>query len=327
MDQAAQQLSDARSSQIQEWKNQMTGQLDRSIQETMQLARQQEALAKRARSGKSDPSLSGDQSAIQQGIEKVGQRLEQAARQSSNISSQSQRAVGEARQRVADATQQAAQAQGRSSPQMAQAMDQASQALMQAASEMVKDRTRVASAQSASGFEEMLKRMRDAAKEQGSLNAQSAQLMPIPGSQPNAQMMAEARALAQRQRALAEKLDDAGQGEAADRAAELSKEMRQIASQLQRGAVDQSLLDRQQRLFHRLLDAGLSMEKDEREDTGKRDAVAATGREGFITPGTDASGRSAVRYREPDWKDLRGLSADERRAVLEYFKRINAERP
>jgi len=169
--------------------------------------------------------------------------------------------------------------------------------------------------------------MRDAAKEQGSLNAQSAGLLPLPGTQPNAQMTAQARALAQRQRALADKLDNADAGEAAEHAAQLAKEMRQIASQLQSGRVDQSLLDRQQRLFHRLLDAGLSLEKDEREDTGKRDAVAATGREGFITPGTESSGRSAVRYREPDWKELRGLSADERRAVLEYFKRINAERP
>jgi hypothetical protein len=34
-----------------------------------------------------------------------------------------------------------------------------------------------------------------------------------------------------------------------------------------------------------------------------------------------------TRYREPTWDELRGLSAEERRAVLEYFRRINAQRP
>lgn len=327
MDQAAQQLSDARSSQIQEWKNQLTSDLDQSIQETLQLARKQQELAQRARSGKPDPSLRGDQSAVQQGIEKVGERLEKAARKTSNISAQSQGSVGEARRRVQDATQQVVAAQGHASQQTAQAMDQASQALTKAASDLVRDRTQVGNAKSASGFEEMLQRMRDAAKEQGSLNAQSAGLMPLPGRQPGAQAAAQARALAERQRALAEKLDGAGSGEVAQRSAELSKEMRQIASKLQTGRVDQALLDRQQRLFHRLLDAGLSMEKDEREDTGKRESQSATGREGVITPGTTASGRPAMRYPPPDWNELRGLSAEERRAVLEYFKRINAGRP
>jgi hypothetical protein len=46
-----------------------------------------------------------------------------------------------------------------------------------------------------------------------------------------------------------------------------------------------------------------------------------------LTPGGTAQGRSAVRFREPTWTELRGLSAEERRAVLEYFKRINAEHP
>lgn len=327
MDQAAQQLSNARQSQIQEWKNQLTGNLDRSIQETLQLARQQRQLAQRARSGKQDPALRGDQSAVQQGINKVGERLEQASRQSANVSSQSRTAVGQARQRVQDATQQVADSKGRGSPQTAQAMDDAAQALTKAAAELVKDRTRVGQGQSASGLSDLLKRMQAAAQKQGSLNSQSASLLPIPGGQPSPQMIARARALAERQRALAKQLDNTQAGGAAARANELAKEMRQIASKLESGHVDQTLLDRQQRLFHRLLDSGLSLEKNEREDTGQREGETATGREGVITPGSTVTSRKTMRFQPPDWKDLRGLSADERRAVMEYFKRINAERP
>jgi hypothetical protein len=43
----------------------------------------------------------------------------------------------------------------------------------------------------------------------------------------------------------------------------------------------------------------------------------------FAPQNGDASGSAAVTYREPTWDELRGLSADERRAILEYFKRIN----
>ncbi|MNC94986.1 hypothetical protein D3C83_119860 [compost metagenome] len=62
-------------------------------------------------------------------------------------------------------------------------------------------------------------------------------------------------------------------------------------------------------------------------DQHEREAKAATGDARF-DPGSDAArGKDASRFREPTWNDLRGLSADERRAILEYFKRINAEKP
>jgi hypothetical protein len=35
-----------------------------------------------------------------------------------------------------------------------------------------------------------------------------------------------------------------------------------------------------------------------------------------------------VKFREPTWNELRGLTPEERRAVIEYFKRINGgDRP
>ena len=102
--------------------------------------------------------------------------------------------------------------------------------------------------------------------------------------------------------------------------------MRDIARSLDRGRVDQGLLQRQQQLFHKLLDAGLTLQKDEREDNGERESQTAVHDES-ITTGTESSGRTVERYREPGWRELKGLTADERRAVLEYFKRINAEQP
>jgi hypothetical protein len=322
MEQAAQQLSDARQQQIQEWKNGLTKDLDKSIQETMQLARQQQSLAEQARAGGS-PSLKGDQSAVQQGVEKVSEGVQRAARQSSHVSQQSQRALGDAQQRVQEATRQTADASPNGQQETAGAMEEAAQSLNDAATKLMADRQRAANGQSASGFSEMIEKMRQLAKEQGSLNGQSASLMPGAGAQPGGEGSEQGRTLARSQRGLAQRMDEAGAGEA--RAAQMAKEMRDIAAQLETGRVDASLLDRQQKLFHRLLDAGLTLQKDEREDTGKREAESAINPQIEEPANTNATGRALLKYPEPTWSELRGLTAEERQSVMEYFKRINAE--
>ena len=324
MEQAAQQLSQAREGQIQEWKNELTGELDRAIQEMIQMAREQDALAQKAREGASQSELRSEQGALQQGVERVGEKIEKAGQRSTHVSPQAQGALAEARRRVQQATERTAESQ-RGGTDAAPAMQEAAQALNRAAAALVKDREQVGQAQSASGFAEMLERMREMAKQQGSLNAQAQGLLPMPGQRMNAQGQAQARGIAEQQRTLADRLDDAGKSSSSGRASELAREMRQIAEALDAGRVDQTLVERQQRLFRRLLDAGLTLEKEERDDRGERESRSATGAEGTFTPPADVRSRPTTRYREPTWSELRGLTAEERRAVLEYFKRINAE--
>ncbi len=206
-------------------------------------------------------------------------------------------------------------------------MQEAAQALNKAAAAMVRDRERAASAQSASGFSEMLQQMRDAAKQQGQMNGQAQSLMPLPGQGQSSQQAQQVRQLSQKQRDLADKVDEIGENAGSNKPADLAREMREIAQQMQNGRVDNNVLERQQRLFKRMLDAGLSLEKDEREDTGKRESKSAKGDEHGEILNTDANGKAANKFREPSWTDLRGLTAEERRAVLEYFKRINASNP
>lgn len=324
MEQAAQQLSAAREGQIQEWKTELTGELDRAIQEMIQMAREQDALAQKAREGAEQGSLRSEQGALQQGVERVGEQIEKAGQRSTHVSPQSQGALAEARRRVQQATERTAESQ-RGGTDAAPAMQEAAQALNRAAAALVKDREQVDRAQSASGFAEMLERMRQMAKQQGSLNAQAQGLLPMPGQRMNAQGQAQARGIAEQQRNLADRLDDAGKNSSSGRASELAQEMRQVAEALDAGRVDQTLVERQQRLFRRLLDAGLTLEKEERDDRGNRESRSATGAEGTFTPPADVRSRPTARYREPTWSELRGLTAEERRAVLEYFKRINAE--
>lgn len=316
MERAAQSLEDAREQQIGQWKSELTGELDQAIQEMMQLARQQQGLEQRAQQGADPQSLRAEQSAVQQGLDQASQRLDEQGRKSSLLSPGSQRAVDEARREVSQATQ---AAEGRSGQQTASAMREAGESLNRAAASLVRDRERAERAQSASGFSEMIEQLQQLAQQQGSLNAQASGLMQMPMGQAGQR----ADDLARQQRELARELDDVGDLDGSGRARELAREARQIADAIEGGRIDAQTLARQQQLFRRLLDAGRTLEQDERDDTGKREARSASGTERY-TPAGEAAGRAVARFREPTWEELRGLTAEERRAVLDYFKRINA---
>ncbi|MEX2154859.1 MAG: hypothetical protein WD825_16065 [Gemmatimonadaceae bacterium] len=330
MAQAAKDLQDAREQQVGEWKRELTEALDQSIQELLQMAREESSLEEKSRSAGRDPQKSeqvrGQQSAVQQGVDKTAERLQKEGQKSSLLSGRAQRAMSEAKQRVAQATQQLSEPRG--GQQASSTLGEAAEALNRAAAALARDRERANSATSATGFAEMLQQLLEMAKRQGSINAQAQGLLPIPGQgQMSPESQATARALARQQRGIANQLEEIGDAAGGDRAGELAKEARQLAEALEQTRVDASTVARQQQLFRRLLDAGRSLEKEEREDNEKREAKAATGDERFDPGQAGARGRAASRFREPAWSDLRGLTADERRAILEYFKRINADKP
>ncbi|HEY2736046.1 MAG TPA: hypothetical protein VGI70_18740 [Polyangiales bacterium] len=326
MSSASDAMKEAREAQVGQWKSELTNALDRSIQEMLQMARQEQQLEKQARSSDTKPDdLRGQQSAVKQGLDNAAERLQQEGQKTSLLSGRSERAVADAQEKVGDATKQTSDA--RSARQASSALSDAADALNRAAASLARDREKANTAASATGFSEMMQELQDAAKKQGSINAQAGGMLPMPGQAMSAQQQATARALAREQRQVAQQLDDVGDAVGGDRAAELAREAKQLADALDGGRIDASTLARQQQLFRRLLDAGKSLQKDERDDSNKREATSATPGNELLPTNSSATGRAAVKFREPTWDELRGLSADERRAILEYFKRINAGNP
>jgi hypothetical protein len=102
MDEAARELSQAREQQVSEWKQELTTELDRSIQEMIQLAREQQALEQQARKGASPESLRAQQGTLQQGVEKSAQRLQDAR---AVVAPHALTSVGGGRASAEDATQ------------------------------------------------------------------------------------------------------------------------------------------------------------------------------------------------------------------------------
>jgi hypothetical protein len=326
MDRASEAMKDARQSQVNQWKSELTNALDQAVQEMLQMARQEQKLEQDARSGQSKPDqLRSEQSAVKQGVDNTAQKLQQEGQKTSLLSGRSQRSVSEAQQKVAEAMQ--STSDSRSSQQAASAMGDAADALNRAAASLARDREKANTSSSATGFAEMLQQMQEMARKQGSINAQAQGLMPGMGQPMSSQMQATARALAREQRQVSQQLDELGEAAGGDRAAQLAKEAKQLADALEGGRLDATTVARQQQLFRRLLDAGRSLQKDERDDTNKREATSAKGGNEFKPDNANATGRAGTKFREPSWDELRGLSADERRAILEYFKRINAQNP
>ena len=136
------------------------------------------------------------------------------------------------------------------------------------------------------------------------------------------------RALAARQRALAEQLERVQAGGANSAAGPLAQEAKELARQLEAGRLDRATIQRQQRLYHRLLDAGRTLSNDEPDENKERVSRAATG-DSIHLPATLKPGATGTgpRLRYPTWEELQGLSPEQRRLVLEYFRRINAPQP
>ena len=192
---------------------------------------------------------------------------------------------------------------------------------------LVRTAQRVAGAQSGSGFQEAMEQLARMAQEQQGMNGDAQGLLPMMG--PGGDAMQRLRALAGRQRALAEQLERLQAGGDASAAGALAQEARELARQLEAGRLDRRTIERQERLYRKLLDAGRSLqgeEPDEQKDRTSRSATAADSVHipAALLPGATGTGPK-VRY--PTWDELTGLTPEQRRMVLEYFRRLNEQKP
>jgi len=189
---------------------------------------------------------------------------------------------------------------------------------------MVRNSETVAGSQSGSGLAEALRQMAALAGQQGALTDQAGGLLPMLGG--GDAVLLQLRALAARQRAIADQLERLGNSGLPGHPEQLAPEARDLADRLAAGRLDRATLERQQRLFHRMLDAGRTLRsEDDEQDPERR---SRTAREGPVsTPAALLPREAGVRYPLPSWGALKDLSPGERAMVLDYFRRLNAPAP
>lgn len=315
-----QDLREQRDDLRRAWRQEVLDAMDRALVEAADIAQRQEDIANRLSRGEAGAEVRGEQAAARDGVDRVIQRVQDAAGKNALISPSLQTALGFAKLRMNESLDQL-QRPVPNTRQAGELAGQAVDALNAVALALLRSRSEVAGAQSGSGLQEAVEQMAQLAQQQGQINGQAGQLqpmVPLGGDQ----LMQELRAMAEQQRALAqelERLHAEGQVTGADA---LAEEARDLAGELEAGRLDEQTVERQDRLYHRLLDAGRSLRKDDEDE--KKDRVSEAADPTTVRP--PGTGRPPVmepRFRYPTWDELRSLTPEERRLILDYFRRLN----
>jgi hypothetical protein len=306
------------------WREEVMAQMDRALVETAGLSGRQVEIVGQLRQGVADADVRGAQAAVREGVDRVGRRLQAAAGKNALVPRELGTALGLAVLRMEESLAQLQRVSP--SPVDAAALaEEALDALNAAVYAMLRSRDDVASAESGSGLSEALERMAQLAEQQGSMNGQASGLLPLMNAG-GSELMQQLQALAAEQRALAQALERLRAEGDVGSAGELAQDAEEVARDLAAGRLDQEVLDRQEQLYRRLLDAGRSLESDDEDQ--RRDRVSETARPGNVRlPGSGDTPVGASRYPYPAWEELQALSPEERRLVLEYFRRLNRVRP
>jgi hypothetical protein len=320
------QLREQRDSLVAAWKQETLDALERALTETAALARRQEQVADALRNGEAGATTRARQAAIEEGTRAIEQQIGEAAGRHALVSPQLEAALGYAQNQMRQAREQLEQ--GDPNPNTAAPFaEQALDALNATAHALVRTAQQVSGAQSGSGFQEALEQLAQMAQQQQGLNGEAQGLLPLmaPGGQA---MMQRLRELANRQRQLAEQLERLQAEGDASAAGALAQEARELARQLEAGRLDRRTIDRQERLYRKLLDAGRSLSGQEPDEQKERISRSATGDSvhtpAALLPGATGSG---PRVRYPTWSELSGLTPEQRRLVLEYFRKLNETKP
>ncbi len=326
---AADRLEEARQGMASAWRNEVQAAVGQATRDALDMARRQESLRQelargeqRGLSAERRQELQAEQAALQQGLEQLGRNLDDAARRSALVDRQVGAALGRALDRM-EATQQGLQgAAGRDLP--AGEASESVDALNRLAHALLRNSDRIAASGTGTGVEEALDQLAELAGEQGALNGRSGALAPMDlGARALARQLQE---LAAEQQSIADRLggmarEGRDEGVTGDLAG-LAEEADRLAEELAGGRLDAETLRRQERLFHRLLDAGRSLERDEPSE--RRTAERPAGTDPAVIPALDRRLLdSGLAFPPPDPEALRALPPAYRVLILEYFDRLN----
>jgi hypothetical protein len=266
--------------------------------------------------------MRSEQAALQQGLQQLGRNLTDAAERSAGVN----REVASALARANLNMQQTVEAMQHGQPGTDQAQ-QTVEALNRLALALLNNAAQLEQSDAGSSGQQAMQQLADLAKQQASVNGQSSALAPMNLSQQA--MSQQLDRLSGEQLDIARRLGSLNQGGPEDPLGDidaLAREAEALARQLTSGRVPPEVLARQQRLFHRLLDAGRTLEKDEYEDqrTGERANRFDVRQAAPLDPRLF---QDPTRFRVPTAEELQALPPAYRRLILDYFERLNRPAP
>jgi hypothetical protein len=323
---AAGRLDRAREAMARSWRRRVEEALERAQVEALELSEQQRHVAERLQSASRSDDVRVQAAALQRGLDAMAQALSTASEGTLLLDPAVMGSLRRAGRQMRELLESLGQANP--SPELSREHARAAlEALNDLALTLMENRESVARGGSGTGFQEALERLGELAQGQGQLSEQARGLLPLqlPG-QALAQRM---RQLAEQQRGIARRLQElgrelGGRGEVLGRVDRLGEEAERIARELERGRLTPDLVRRQEELFHRLLDAGRTLERDdqERERRAERPSEVSVFRAGPLP----ADALRGPRYPRPGDAELRRYAPPYRRLILDYFDALNRAR-
>lgn len=288
--QASEALSDV-SQQLQQIQEQMQNEqmqevateMRQAMHQLVDLSQNQEALNDRTNqsSGRNSrmQDLAEDQQSLMKGAAQVADQLVATSQKSFFISPEIGQALGETLNRMQSAGNDLT---GRNRSTASQQQMEAMEALNESVLALQQAMNNMNASGSASGMMEMMQQLQSMAQQQSGLNEQMEQMNAKgqgKGGESGEKMSLEERAkmarLAAEQEALRKSLEQLQkeknqQSQLLGRLNEIEREMEETVRALQQNQVDPQIMERQQRILSRLLDASRSMR--ERDQNNKREA-------------------------------------------------------
>ena len=326
LSEVSQELSQAQQQMQQQMAEALQRALGQTATDALALARRQSELRDemQGRSQGDLVELRGDEAALAQGIRNLAENYAEGTQMAAPGSRDLMEAVGKAMESL-DGTIEAMEGRRGRNPSPMSAAEAVVEALNEVAMLAMTAGEQGQGQGSASASQQMMQQLQQLAQQQGELMNDAASLQPMQlGQETMSQQMEE---MAGEQEQIAEDLgemsgEEAGQeGEPMGDLDGLAQEALELAQALAQGRLDPEVLRRQERLFHRLLDAGRSLERDEDSEERESEAPGSFSRDEVAE--LSAGELDALRFRLPGARALRALSPAQRALVLEYFERLN----
>ncbi len=332
LEEGMQELQEAQAQMAAEIMERIMEALERAADNALELAQQQSELRRQMR-GASDEErqeLLGEQTGVVEGARNLARSLNEALQINPAEGNPLSERAQEARQRAQMTADALAQGQG-AQPSAAASAEGAVDALnrLALAAMATTDQMGQSGEQQMSG-DQVMEQLEQLAQQQSEMLNQSEQMMPMQlGEQA---MQSQMQQMSEGQDAISSELGELSDEPGAEEQAlgdleALAEEAAEIAEMLRGGRLDREIMERQQELFHKLLDAGRSLEQEEEEEEDERESTTAGTYERRDAPPVSEAQLNAVRFPMPSAEALARLSPAERQLVRRYFERLNRQTP
>ena len=325
LEEVARQLADAQQRMMQAAADRVRAALETAADDALSLARRQSEL--RSSMIGSDPaevaSMRVDEASILEGSENLAENLvlasEGAIPAGAGVNEQTGRVIDAVRRTLATME---VRRGGASQPQVAAEAAVNELNLLSLLAQMAAAQL----GRGGSGADDLSEQLEELAQQQGELLNQAGEMMPLQlGEEAMAQQMQN---MALGQESIADDLGELATDPSSDEALGDLERMAEEAAEIAEELADANRLTpetarRQERLFHRLLDAGRSLEREEYSDERESEEPGSFERPPVGPLSPEQMGVS--RFGGPDPEAMRALPPTVRKLVISYFERLNRQ--